>query len=267
MAPVVTKASDLDVLYEAFDVNTHEFMYTAFTLIDEDDIFYYGQLNIAKLEITFEQFTSALQRLPDEDILPEVPSDATLTVAPDKLELGKDAYYIKRPRVTEYEDYKNDDCLSIISLLLLEEAQALQLASLGPHPGIIRYHGCHVRRGRITGLVLDRHEYDLKGYLRENVGHIDKEVFMAALESAVRHLHSMGLAHNDINPRNILINAAGMPVLVDFGSCRKVGEKLGSTRGTPGWVEGPMEEYTTSEERHDTFAIGKIRDWLDNPTF
>jgi hypothetical protein len=36
----------------------------------------------------------------------------------------------------------------------------------------------------------------LKSYLKEAVGEIDKEPFMAALESAVKHLHSLGLAHN-----------------------------------------------------------------------
>ncbi|KAK1764626.1 kinase-like domain-containing protein [Phialemonium atrogriseum] len=150
--------------------------------------------------------------------------------------------------------------------LILEEAHALQIVSQRPHPNIIGYHGCRVRRGRITGLVFDRYENDLNHYLKDGIGTIDKEAFMAALESAVHHLHSLGMAHNDINPANIMVGEGGVPVLVDFGSCREVGHKMTTSRGTPGWVD-EEDDYTTSEERHDVFALGKIRTWLGNPVF
>lgn len=79
-----------------------------------------------------------------------------------------------------------------IPALILDEAQALELVSQKPHPGLIGYHGCRVRRGRITGLVLDRHGDGLKQNFKHNMGPIDKERFMFALEVAVEHLHSMG---------------------------------------------------------------------------
>ena len=42
--------------------------------------------------------------------------------------------------------------------------------------------------------------------------------FMAALRSAVDHLHSVvGVAHNDLNPNNIMV-VDKMPVLIDFGT-------------------------------------------------
>lgn len=86
---------------------------------------------------------------------------------------------------------------------------------------------------------------------------------MAALESAVKHLHSLGLAHNDIDPRNIMVDATGMPILIDFGSCREVGRKLGVSRGTTGWIQGDSLAYDTSEAGHDLFALEKVRAWLD----
>jgi hypothetical protein len=58
-----------------------------------------------------------------------------------------------------------------------------------------------------------------------------------------------------------------MPVLVDFGSCREIGRRLGASRGTVGWIEGDMLDYHTSEESHDWFAVEKIRAWLDKPEF
>lgn len=264
MAPVVRQWSDLHLLSEAFDSATKAFLYTTFAVIDDEDVVYFGQLNVPKRELTFDQVTAALERIPDEHLFPELPPNASFTLAP--LELDKASCYIKRPRLGAYEDYKEQDALEVLPLMLLEEVDALELVSRRPHPGIIRYHGCRVRRGRITGLVLDKYEHNLHQYVSEGLGTaIDTDAFMAALEAAVRHLHSsaLGVAHNDLNPHNVLLNADSMPVVADFGSCRRVGEKLGTTRGTPGWIEGDVADYTTSEVRHDVFALGRIRDWLE----
>ena len=90
---------------------------------------------------------------------------------------------------------------------------------------------------------------------------------MDALESAVSHLHSLGLAHNDLHPGNILVDDKGAPVLRDFEAAREIGAKLGIRRGTGGWIEEEMKDYHTSDKNHDLFALGKIRAWLDNPSF
>jgi serine/threonine protein kinase len=263
MAPQVTSLQDLDLLCEASDVETHDVLYTTFAVIDADDVIYFGQLDAPSGEISYEQFTSALSRIPDEEIYPELPPDEQLTMAPEGLAPD---FYIKRPKLTAYEDHKEQDVLSGMREAMLEEAHALQIVSQHPHPNIIRYHGCRVQRGRVTGLVLDRYNTRLKEYLRNDVGTIDKESFMAALESAVSHLHSIGLAHNDINPANIMVNDAGMPVLIDFGSSHKIGEKMTTCRGTPGWID-EEDDYTMSLESHDTCGLGKIRVWLDQPKF
>ncbi|TAQ86248.1 hypothetical protein B7494_g5414 [Chlorociboria aeruginascens] len=84
--------------------------------------------------------------------------------------------------------------------------------------------------------------------------------FVETLESAVDYLHSLGLAHNDINPDNIMIKD-GMPVLIDFGSAQPFGKRLQSL-GTEGWYE---ELFFTSEKKHDTYSLWKLREWLQNP--
>jgi len=172
--------------------------------------------------------------------------------------------YLKRPRIIRYEEYRDDECLEIIPALLLEEAYILEkLSKLAPqqqHPNIIHYHGCLVQRGFITGLVLVA---DLEAYVVDEMGPpLDKVPFMEGLKSAIKHLHSLGLAHNDLNPRNVLVSAEGMPVLTDFDSCIPFGEKLKYSRGTPGWID-PGEDYKTSEARHDIYGLEKIRAWLD----
>jgi serine/threonine protein kinase len=263
MAPQITAFSDLTCLAEAFDKTPENFLYTEFHVIEADDAVYYGQLKTPKLKISLDQYSAALQRVTDEEVYPELPVDAKFTLAPDNI--AKDTLYLKRPRLDFYNDYKEQNVVELLPLMLLEEVPALEIVSQHPHPNIVKYHGCCVWRGRITALVLDRYSHDLRKYLEDGVGTIDKDAFLSALEGAVQHLHSIGLAHNDINPRNIMVNEAGMPVLIDFGSCREVGKKLGASRGTPGWMQGEEAAYDTSEKGYDLFAVEKIRAWLDDP--
>ncbi|KAK1473094.1 hypothetical protein CCUS01_05701, partial [Colletotrichum cuscutae] len=90
---------------------------------------------------------------------------------------------------------------------------------------------------------------------------LDKEKFLDGLESAVSYVHSLGLAHNDINPDNIMMGKDGMPVLIDFGSCAPYGQNLQSL-GTDGWYE---EVFFTSEKSHDDYAMKKMRVWIQDP--
>lgn len=53
----------------------------------------------------------------------------------------------------------------------------------------------------------------------------------------------------------------GMPVRIDFGSCQPMGQRLQSL-GTEGWYE---ELFFTSEKKHDTYSLNKLREWIHNP--
>lgn len=263
MTPQITSWEDLDHASEDYNPETGEFQYTSFAIVTDETV-YVGQLNARKTDISFQQLTSGLNSVPDEVIFPEYPSspDAHLTRAPEVL---PDNVYIKQPWLSVYAIYKQYNSLHTLRQSLLDEAQTMQFLSEHPHPHIIRYHGCLVKRGYITGLVLDRHPSDLETYLKNGLGSMHKEPFMEALESAIYHLHSLGWAHNDLNPGNILVDASGMPVLIDFDSCLEIGQKL-PTRGTEGWRDVDIEEYTTSDMKHDIFALEKLRAWLDKPT-
>jgi len=90
----------------------------------------------------------------------------------------------------------------------VQEALVMDRVSNINHKNIIGYHGCLVRDGRVTGIVLDRYERDLMGYFSlsdtKDVP-LDAEKRMVELESAVSHLHSAGLAHNDLKPSNVML--------------------------------------------------------------
>lgn len=265
MIPQITAWEDLKFIEEEFDEETGEFQYVTFAVVDKDDYVYFGKLDHPKHDINLEQIKLALAPISDEDLFPEWTShEVELTKAPDTLLPNM---YIKHPSILLYDVFQEHNVLNLIPKGLLEEAKTMEMLSQHPHPNIIRYHGCRVRRGRIVGLVLDRHPNTLADYLKKNVEFMDMEPIMQALESAVCHLHSLGWAHNDLNPSNILLDKAGMPVLIDFGSAREIGAKLGTSRGTKGWIDGEMKDYHTSDHRHDLFALEKIRTWLHNPTF
>lgn len=64
------------------------------------------------------------------------------------------------------------------------------------------------------------------------------------------------LAHNDINPENIMVGHDGLPVLIDFGSCQPFGKRL-LTLSTEGWVDA-ISLY--SKQEHDAFGLKRVRD-------
>jgi len=260
MAPRVTNWDDLAFALERTDPHSNTFQYTSFGLIDDTDTFYYGQINAPKSEISLHQLTAALTPVPDNTILTLWPG-APLREAPET----QSATFIKRAAFEVYDFLKQRGIEKQLSGALVAEAHVLEELSHHPHPNLVRYRGCQVKRGYITGLVLDRHPHDLLTYVQRGYGTIDEVPFMAALESVIGHLHGLGYAHNDLDPSNVMVSEAGMPVLIDFDGCQKLGTELKHTRGTKDWIEGEIEDHNVSEVRHDIYALGKIRAWLDNP--
>jgi serine/threonine protein kinase len=49
------------------------------------------------------------------------------------------------------------------------------------------------------------------------------------------HMHSLGLAHNNITPSNIMLDENGCAVIIDFNNSGILGVPCGS--GTPGWTK------------------------------
>jgi serine/threonine protein kinase len=253
--PPVTSLRDLTII-EAWDSETDKPKYVTFYLVTSNDELYFGQLSKNKRDITLAEYSSALEYIQDEEIYPEVPEDVVLTIAPDSLD--DTAAFIKRPGLNCYETMKGSE---YIPKAILEETLIMERISKMHHPNIIGYIGCRVRRGRITAIVLERLDQTLTQYSHTPAfEQLDTAKFFDALKSAVDYLHSLGLAHNDINPDNIMVTN-GMPVLIDFGSCQPFGKNLQSL-GTDGWYE---ELFFTSEKKHDEYSLAKLRQWLQKP--
>lgn len=262
MAPVITSILDLDFTAEAIDRETGAVQYTSFGKIQSDDGIYCGKIEKPTKDISFEEFTEALTKIPDEDIYPKFPTDGSIRVfsGPDKLPRH---LYLKGPRLFGYQVYNKNGVVHDISAHLIQEASVLETLCQIPHPNIIQYHGCRVERGLITGLVLDKKQCDVKHYIDTKAGPaIDEEAFTSALTSAVERLHSLGLAHNDINQENILLTEDQMPVLISFDFCRPFGEKLEFFRHAEGWIDEGDSWVTTSKTDRDFLYIEAIREYL-----
>ncbi|KAK4228068.1 kinase-like domain-containing protein [Podospora fimiseda] len=275
MAPNLTPPNKLHFLTEEFDFKfDHEnpltgypergFIRTTFTFIDKEDndTAYWGAIPIRKKQVTREQFEQELKPVPDDWVYPL--ADPEFAVAPPNLHTS-DQIFVKRPKIDLYDPVKEGEVIPSAPKLFLSEIRILEILKQNPHPNIVNYHGVRVleREGqqRITGLLLDNHP---KGDL-DSIEHdiifrdsLDKDVIMNGIESAVCHLHSLGLAHNDLNAANVVIGENGQAVLVDFGSCQPFGAQPISG-GTNGWID---ESYDTSARKHDLAALPKIEKWL-----
>jgi serine/threonine protein kinase len=88
---------------------------------------------------------------------------------------------------------------------------------------------------------------------------------LSGILAGIRRLHSLGLVHNDITPSNIMFDDDGTPVLIDFDSCRQVGELLRhtETKRTHEWHDPDVK---TALEKNDLDAFAEVQTWLFGST-
>lgn len=87
------------------------------------------------------------------------------------------------------------------------------------HPAVINLHFAF-NDLRKCYLVLDlKTGGDLRYYLRKRYlfEEIDVAFYVAALSSALDHMHIRGIIHRDVKPENIILDERGYPYLTDFG--------------------------------------------------
>jgi len=203
-------------------------------------------------------------QIPRSAYSPEFPSKFTL--APEPLPINS---YIKTASLISYDRIREGPQPDLIAKSVLMEAETCEILRKHPHPNIATYLGCQVSDGRITGLCFAKYQRTLMQEVNpENLTKRqsrrsrqmakDYNPVLAGIRSGLGHLHSLGLVHNDINPRNIMFDGE-QAVIIDFDSCRKIGEDLGNVGCTYEWCD---ETTKQSVVENDLSALEEIRIWL-----
>lgn len=162
--------------------------------------------------------------------------------------------YVKRPSLIS-SNFHDDS----VARLIRSEAALFQKLHEHPHPGIAEWLGCVVEENRFRGFVLRKYVETLRKRV-EREAEIDSEQVMRAIEGAIDHLHSLGVAHNDVNPFNIMLDSDGLAILIDFDSTVPFGEKMDKP-GTVGWNRG---HQSLSDRLNDTNALKQLQEYLDS---
>lgn len=166
---------------------------------------------------------------------------------------------------------------------LRREITVCELLRKHPHPNIAAYYGCQETRGRVSGLCFKRYRTTLleeympqslnKGNFpstRHGVVNVNRaRAYLEDILKGIRHLHSLGLVHNYVNPANIMLDGDGTAVLVDLDSCRRIGESLGETRTKrthhwhdPGVDIALVKNDMDAWEEWKTWLTGSADDYL-----
>ncbi|BGP11529.1 hypothetical protein JCM10049v2_007436 [Rhodotorula toruloides] len=141
---------------------------------------------------------------------------------------------------------------------LWTEFKCIRALRADPHPNLIHFHSFIISPSYAICLM-DFHPRLMPVALPESRA----KPYFVQLLSAVQHLHSHGIAHNDIKPSNILLSQDDRPVLIDFGFAQQYEEGkperfLSSLSwGTPEYLSPERAKGALHDERlSDVFALG-----------
>jgi serine/threonine protein kinase len=162
---------------------------------------------------------------------------------------------VKRPSLLYYND---TEASTELSSLLLNKAKVCEILRASPHPNIAQYLRCIIENDKITGFCFVKYGMNLSKRVTKDTRPFNTNLFLQGIRKGIRHLYSLDLIHCDLNPTNILIDG-DIPVIEDFDSYRRKGEKLGFKAKTKGWTS---EDFKFARPEIDKYRLSKIRDFL-----
>jgi serine/threonine protein kinase len=261
-----TSSDNMEILKtaECFPLNLKESIFTI-VVFKQDDQIYTARFNgryISKTDISPENLEDTVKL--DRSAFQPLYSNNYTRAQPSS------QHFIKRPNLLSYYPI-NDTNKTRIAEEVLNEVQICERFKLQPHPNIAEYIGCQVHDGRISGICFKQYKHSLQERL--NPGHLNKRAFarsacldeqwcssiIKGIKNGLGHLHALGFVHNDITPSNIMLDERNMPIIIDFGSCRSIGESLQGVGRTYEWYD---DQVWTASPSNDIDALAEMRAWM-----
>ncbi|MFQ5790635.1 MAG: protein kinase, partial [Acidobacteriota bacterium] len=142
--------------------------------------------------------------------------------------------------------------------------QELLLARKITHKNVVRIYDLGEANGiKFFTMELIRGK-SLKQVLRQQRKLPVEEVLPMARQilSALEEAHAQGVVHRDLKPQNIMVDAEGVPHIMDFGIARSVdGASMTSTAsvlGTPDYISPEQVSGESASAQSDLFSFGVI---------
>jgi serine/threonine protein kinase len=145
-------------------------------------------------------------------------------------------------------------------------AEAKMLAELD-HPNLGRVLDLDVYQGRPYFVMEYIRGLNLRQYTEQHpLAPAEIAVLIAKIARAVAVAHAKGVVHQDIKPKNIMIDESGQPRVIDFGLAR-LQHAWTESRGEPGMISGTIQFMAPEQARGDNdqvsyrsdiFALGAV---------
>ena len=132
------------------------------------------------------------------------------------------------------------------------------------HPGIVGFRELVIRPGQPPAMVLDLISGgSLEARIERGPMAAPAVVdLLASVLDALAYAHNEGVVHRDIKPGNILLDARGRPLLVDFGIAKAADSgrhtKTGAALGTLAYMAPELFDGVKASPRSDLYAVGLV---------